>query len=144
VKPINFSNMKTTLSKRLHLATWIVATLLALLPLVNGKPMEQFAGSIIATLFWMSVYYFFFLYMAPTLLLPKKLIAFFGFSIALLLILPFIGYSLLLLSRALFRGDFSNFYQDYSLPMHISGFKALALAGVYGSFFRLIVEYFKK
>jgi hypothetical protein len=28
--------------------------------------------------------------------------------------------------------------------MHLSGFKALALAGVYGSFFRLITEYFKE
>jgi hypothetical protein len=138
------SNMKTTLSNRLHAATWAVACILALVPLINGKPMEQFTGTVIATFFWMAVYYFFFLYLAPTLLLPKKLIEFIGISVVILIILPFIGYTLLFLSRALFRGSFDNFYQGYSLPMHISGFKAMALAGVYGSFFRLIVEYFKK
>jgi hypothetical protein len=58
-------------------------------------------------------------------------------------LLPFIGYSLLFLSRALFKGDFTDFYQGYSIGMHLSGFKALALAGVYGSFFRLMAEHFK-
>ena len=91
----------------------------------------------------MAVYYFFFLYMAPALLLPKKLLEFFEISVVILLILPFIGYTLLFLLRAIFRGDFANFYHDYSFPMHLSGFKAMALAGVYGSFFRLLVEYFK-
>jgi hypothetical protein len=136
--------MKPSLSTTLHSATWIVATILTLMPLFNGRPMEQFTGNIIATLFWMAVYYFFFLYIAPTLLLTKKLQQFFGISIVLLIVLPFIGYSLLFISRALFRGDFANFYQGYSIPMHISGFKAMALAGVYGSFFRLIVEYCNK
>jgi hypothetical protein len=136
--------MKTTLSTRLHAATWSVAIILTLVPLLSGKPMEQVSGNIIATLFWMAVYYFFFLYIAPSFLLPKKLIEFFGISVIVIAILPFIGYSLLFLSRALFRGDFANFYQDYTIPMHLSGFKAMALAGVYGSFFRLIVEYFKK
>jgi hypothetical protein len=135
--------MKATLSTGLHSATWIVAVILTLGPLFSGKPIEQFTGNVIATLFWMAVYYFFFLYMAPAYLLPKKLLQFFGISIALLIVLPFIGYSLLFLSRALFKGDFSTFYQGYSLPMHLSGFKAMALAGVYGSFFRLMVEYFK-
>jgi hypothetical protein len=135
--------MKTRLSARLHSAIWIVASLITLVPLLHGEPIEQFAGMAVATLFWMAVYYFFFLYIAPTLLLPKKLLSFFGISIVLLLFLPFIGYSLLFLSRALFRGDFANFYQGYSITMHLSGFKALALAGLYGSFFRLIVEYFK-
>jgi hypothetical protein len=82
--------------------------------------------------------------MAPAFLLPKKLLTFFGISIVMLVILPFIGYTLLLLSKALFQGTFANFYKIYSVQMHISGFKALALAGLYGSFFRLIVENFKE
>jgi hypothetical protein len=106
--------------------------------------MEQFTGNIIATLFWMAVYYLFFLYMIPALLLPKKIVEFFGISVIIIAVLPFIGYTLLFLSRALFRGDFANFYQGYSVPMHLSGSKAMALAGVYGSFFRLMVEYFSK
>jgi hypothetical protein len=136
--------MKTTLPKKLHTAIWTVAVILALVPLFKGALMEQFTGNVIATLFWMVVYYFFFLYIAPVYLLNNKLCVFFSLSFAIILVLPFIGYSLLFLSRALFRGDFANFYQGYSIPMHISGFKAMALAGVYGSFFRLIVEYFKK
>ena len=136
--------MKTTLSTRLHIATWIVACILTLVPLFDGRPMEQFIGTVIATLFWMAVYYLFFYYMAPAFLLPKKLLTFFGISIVMLVILPFIGYTLLLLSKALFQGTFANFYKIYSVQMHISGFKALALAGLYGSFFRLIVENFKE
>jgi hypothetical protein len=136
--------MKTTLSTRLHIATWIVACILTLVPLFNGRPMEQFVGTVIATLFWMAVYYLFFYYMAPAFLLPKKLLAFFGISMVILVILPFFGYTLLLLSKALFQGTFANFYKVYSIQMHISGFKALAMAGLYGSFFRLIVEYFKE
>lgn len=136
--------MKTNLATRLHLATWIVACILALQPLISGLPAERFVTSLIATIFWMAVYYFFFLYMAPAFLLQKKLVMFFGLSVVILAFLPFIGYTLLFLSKALFNGSFAQFYKGYSVPMHLSGFKALALAGVYGSFFRLIVEYFKK
>jgi len=136
--------MKTILSTRLHLATWIVACILTLAPLFNGRPMEQFTGTVIATLFWMAVYYLFFYYIAPVFLLQKKLLAFFGISIIILVILPFFGYTLLLLSKALFQRTFANFYKIYSVQMHFSGFKALVLAGLYGSFFRLIVEYFKE
>jgi hypothetical protein len=134
--------MKTKLSLWLNGAVWCVTCVLTLIPLFSGNPVEQFTGNVIAALFWMAVYYLFFLYVAPTFLLEKKLVAFFGISIAVLLILPFFGYSLLFLSRALFKGDFADFYQGYSVMMHLSGFKALALAGVYGSFFRLIVEHF--
>ena len=134
--------MKTTLSTRLNIATWIVACLLTIIPLFGGKPLEQFIGNVIAVLFWMAVYYMFFLYIAPQLLLKKKLIEFFGISLIVLLLLPFLGYSLLFLSRALFKGDFNDFFNGYSVAMHLSGFKAMALAGVYGSFFRLIAEHF--
>jgi hypothetical protein len=134
--------MKTKLSSWLHLAVWCVAGVLTLIPLLNGKPVDQFTGNVIATLFWIAVYYLFYQFVAPSFLMKKKLVAFFGISVAVLLILPFFGYSLLFLSRALFKGNFSDFYQGYSPGMHLSGFKALALAGVYGSFFRLIVEHF--
>ena len=127
---------------QLHTATWVVAILLTLIPLFSGKPAEQITGNVIATLFWMAVYYIFFFYVSPAFLLKKKLVEFFGISLLIVLLLPFIGYSLLFLSRALFRGNFANLYSGYSPGMHLSGAKAMALAGVYGSFFRLIAEHF--
>jgi hypothetical protein len=136
--------MKTSLSFRLNTAAWVVAILVSLIPLFGGKPAEQFTGNLIATLFWMAVYYLFFIWIAPELLLRKKLVAFFGVSVIVMLVLPFIGYSLLFLSRALFNGDFSNFYNGYSLSMHMSGFKAMVFAGVTGSFFSLITDHFGK
>jgi hypothetical protein len=136
--------MKSSLSFRLHTATWFVAFILTLVPFFNGSPAEQITGNVLATFYWMGVYYFFFLVIAPRLLLPGRIYEFFGISIVLLIILPFFGYTILFLSRALFKGDFTDFYSGYSLPMHLSGFKAMALAGVYGSFFRLIVEYSRK
>jgi hypothetical protein len=135
--------MKTTLSTRLHAATWIVATILTLAQAFSGSPAEQVTGNVLATLYWMAAYYIFFYYIAPQWLLSEKIAEFFGISIVVLIILPFFGYSILFLSRALFKGDFNEFYQGYSLQMHMSGFKAMALAGVYGSFFRLMTEYFK-
>lgn len=134
--------MKTTLSTQLNIATWCVAIILVIINAVNGQPAEALTGNIIATLFWMAVYYLFFLYVVPAFLLKKKLLAFFIISFLIVIILPFVGYSLLFLSKALFKGDFTEFYKGYSIPMHLSGFKAMALAGVYGSFFRLIAEYF--
>jgi len=134
--------MKTTLSTRLHAATWAVAAILLLIPLTSGAPAEQFTGNVIATLFWMAVYYFFFLVLAPAILLKGQVFTYFGISALIIAVLPFIGYSLLFLSRALFKGSFSDFYQEYSVMMHMSGFKAMALAGVYGSFFRLLTEKF--
>jgi len=46
MKPINSKNMKTTLANSLHIATWIVAGLLTLIPLFKGQPIEQFTGTV--------------------------------------------------------------------------------------------------
>jgi hypothetical protein len=135
--------MKTMASK-LHIATWTVACILTLQPLFTGQKIEAFVTTVIATLFWMVIYYFFYLYMSPVFLLPRKLVTFFTLSLSILLILPFIGYTLLLLSKAIMEGNFEDLYKVYSVQMHLSGLKAMTLAGLCGSFFRLIVEYFKK
>jgi hypothetical protein len=136
--------MKTKVSLALHLGVWCVAVILIIVALFSGKPVEQFTGNLIATLFWLAVYHLFFHYVAPGFLLKKKLVWFFFASVIILLILPFIGYTLLFFTRALFEGNFSDFYKGYSPAMHLSGFKAMVLAGLSGSFFRLIVEYFSK
>ena len=136
--------MKTNLSTSLHIATWVVAVILTLVPIFRGVPAEQATGYLIATLYWMAVYYLFFIFLAPATLLKGRILRFFVISVIVLLALPFPGYTLLFLSKALFRGNFSDFYGDYSIQMHLSGFKAMALAGVYGSFFSLITEHFRK
>ena len=134
--------MKTTLSAKLHAATWIVAGILALVPIFSHGPIEQIVGTVVATLFWMAVYYLFYSFIAPNFLLSKKLLSFFSISIVLLLALPFVGYTLLLLTRGIFHGTFVGLFDQYSLHMHLSGFKAMLLAGLFGSFFRLTVEFF--
>jgi hypothetical protein len=134
--------MNKKIVKVLHIATWSVAVLILIIPWFAGKPpVERFTGNVIATFFWMGVYYLFFNTIAPGLLLKKKLVMFFVVSVIILAIIPFIGYTLLFFSRALFEGSFAEFYKGYSGSMHLSGFKAMALAGVYGSFFRMIAEY---
>ena len=136
--------MKTKLSTQLNAVVWIVAGILTLQPLFSGLPVENFVTTIVATLFWMAVYYLFNTYIASEFLLKKKLPVFFGISVVITLILPFIGYLLLFLVKSLFGESLSDLFNLYSISMHLSGFKALALAGVYGSFFRLICEYFKE
>lgn len=135
--------MKTKLSFRLHLAVWCVAIALTLVPLFTAKPLAQFAGNIIGTLFWLAVYHLFYGYLS-SILMRKRLILFFAVSVGVLLVLPFVGYTLLFCSRALFNGDFTNFYQGYGPGMHFSGFKALLQAALFGSFFRMITEYFRE
>lgn len=134
--------MKTTLSFQLNTATWIVTVLALLVALVESPSAEQTAALVLATFIWMAVYYLFFKLIAPTFLLQGKFIAFFSVSAVILLVLPFFGYSILLFSKALFTGNFSDFYGIYSFKMHMSGFKAMEMAGVCGSFFRLIAEHF--
>jgi hypothetical protein len=132
--------MKPSLSLRLHLAVWTVAVIMAIIQLVSGKPAGQSVGNVIAILFWMAVYYLFFLYLFPQLFYKGKLPVYFALSFVILALLPFVGYTLLFLSRALFNGSFSNFYSGYSPAMHFSGFKAMLMAGLLGSFFRLISD----
>jgi hypothetical protein len=133
--------MNTKLSFRLHLAVWCVALVLTIIPLFSGNPGAPFIGHVIAALFWIAVYYLFYRYLSR-LLLDRKLLLYFAVSALTLLILPFIGYLLLFISRALNNGNFSNFFQGYGPAMHFSGSKALLQAGLFGSLFRMITEYF--
>jgi hypothetical protein len=133
--------MKSQLSSRLHLITWCVAIILTIIPSFSHFQGDRFVGNIIATLFWMAVYYLFFLYLAPNYILTGKVAMFFGVSVIAVIILPFMGYTLLLLSRALFNGSFSEFYKGYTPAVHFSGLKAMVMAGLFGSLFRMICVY---
>jgi two-component system, LytTR family, sensor kinase len=80
--------------------------------------------------------------MVPYFLNRKKVAEFFSLSFVVVLIMPFFGYTILFLSRALFEGSFHNFYKDYSLRMHMSGYYPVLTASVFGSFFSVIINMF--
>jgi hypothetical protein len=99
-------------------------------------------SNIIGFLYLMVVFYFFYLFLAPLFLNKKKLVEFFGFSFLTVLIMPFFGYTLLFLSRALFDGTFNDFYRGYSFKVHMSGYYPVLTAAVFGSFFSVIINWF--
>lgn len=127
-----------------HIFIWLFAVF-ANLPYSNighGMPPYQIVSNIIAFLYLMVVFYLFYLYLAPLFLNRKKLTPFLVFSLLIVLIMPFFGYVILFLSRALFDGTFRNFFRGYSLATHLSGFYPVLTAAVFGSFFRVIINWF--
>jgi two-component system, LytTR family, sensor kinase len=128
----------------IHIFIWLFA-IFANVPYTtinrNMSP-EMISTNIIAFLYLMVVFYLFYLVMVPYFLNRKKLADFFGLSFLVVLIMPFFGYTLLFLSRAFFEGTFHNFYRDYSLRMHMSGYFPVLTAAVFGSFFSVIINWF--
>jgi len=127
-----------------HIFIWLFA-IFANLPYPElGQKLapEMIVSNIIGFLYLMVVFYLFYLYLAPLFLKKKKLAEFFGFSFLTVLIMPFFGYTILFLSRALFDGTFENFYKGYTLKMHMSGFYPVMTAAVFGSFFRVMINWF--
>lgn len=105
-------------------------------------PPQQVVNNVVAFLYLMVVFYLFYLVIAPLFLNRKKVAEFFGLSFLVVLIMPFFGYSILFLSRAFFEGTFHNFYRDYSVKMHMSGYYPVLTAAVFGSFFSVIINWF--
>jgi two-component system, LytTR family, sensor kinase len=99
-------------------------------------------SNLIGFLYLMLVFYLFYLLLVPLFLKKKKLVEFFFFSFLLVLIMPFFGYTILFLSRAFFEGTFHNFYREYTLKMHMSGYFPVLTAAVFGSFFSVIINWF--
>ncbi len=139
--------MKTMSTKRItyiHIFIWLFA-LFANLPysgIGNKMKPEIIVGYIIGFLYLMVVFYLFYLVLAPLFLNKKKLFEFFGFSFIIILIMPFLGYTILFLSRAIFEGTFQNFYRGYSIKMHMSGYYPVLTSAVFGSFFSVIINWF--
>jgi len=128
----------------IHIFIWLFA-LFANVPysnLLNGMSPQMIVSNIIGFLYLMAVFYLFYLFMVPLFLDKKKIAEFFSLSFLLVLIMPFFGYTLLFLSRACFDGTFHNFYHDYSLRMHMSGYYPVLTAAVFGSFFSVIINWF--
>jgi two-component system, LytTR family, sensor kinase len=128
----------------IHIFIWLFA-LFANLPYSNismNVPPKQIVAYFIAFLYLMLVFYLFYLVLVPYFLNRKKIAEFFTISFLVVLVMPFFGYTLLFLSRAFFDGTFHNFYHDYSLRMHMSGYYPVLTAAVFGSFFSVIINWF--
>jgi sensor histidine kinase YesM len=128
----------------IHIFIWLFAVF-ANLPyasLTRNSPPQQIVSTIIGFLYLMAVFYLFYLVMVPDFLNKKRLDLFFGFSFLTVLIMPFFGYTILLFAKALSEG-FDHFYGIYTLKMHMSGFFPVLTAAVFGSFFRVIIDWFE-
>jgi len=129
----------------IHIFIWLFAIFANLPYATIGHGMEPkfIVSNIIGFLYLMVVFYLFYLLIVPYFLNRKKIIEFFSISFLIVLIMPFFGYTILFLARAIFEGTFSHFYRDYSLKMHMSGYYPVLTAAVFGSFFRVIINWFK-
>jgi two-component system LytT family sensor kinase len=128
----------------IHIFIWLFA-IFANLPYASfSQDMSPrvIISSIIGFLYLMVVFYLFYLVLAPLFLNKKRLPEFFGFSFIIVLIMPFFGYTLLFVSRAVFDGTFENFYRGYSVKMHMSGYYPVLTSAVFGSFFSVIINWF--
>jgi two-component system, LytTR family, sensor kinase len=128
----------------IHIFIWLFA-LFANLPYSNaGKGIlpQQIVSYVIGYLYLMFVFYMFYSVLVPYFLDKKKMAEFFGFSFIVVLIMPFIGYTILFVARGFFEGSFNNFYRGYSVRMHMSGYFPVLTAAVFGSFFRVILYWF--
>jgi two-component system, LytTR family, sensor kinase len=128
----------------IHFFIWLFA-IFANLPysgIKYGMPLQQIVSKTVAFLYLMLAFYLFYLYIAPLFLNRKNLTGFFTVSLLVVLVMPFFGYTILFIIRALFDGTFENFYKGYSLRMHMSGFYPVLTAAVFGSFFRIIISWF--
>jgi two-component system, LytTR family, sensor kinase len=140
---------KSFMSKRkiifIHLFIWLFAIFANLPYAAFGQKIspQTIVSNIIGFLYLMVVFYLFYLFLAPLFLNKKKLVEFFGFSFLVVLIMPFFGYTILFFSRALFEGSFQNFYRGYTVKMHMSAYYPVLTAAVFGSFFSVIINWFK-
>lgn len=128
----------------MHVFIWLFA-IFATIPYQNLSshiPEEQVVAYIFAFFYQMSAFYLFYLVLVPKLLDRKKIVAFFGSTFIVVLAMPFLGYSILFLNRALFSGSFKNFYHGYSFAVHMSAFFPILTAAIFGSFFKVIINWF--
>ena len=119
----------------IHIFIWLFAICANFPYAIMGREIESrmVVSNLIGFLYLMVVFYVFYLVLVPFFLNKKKLTEFFLFSLLIVLLMPFFGYTILFFSRALFDGTFHNYYRDYSISMHMSGFYPVLTAAVFGS-----------
>ncbi|HEX2976591.1 MAG TPA: sensor histidine kinase [Bacteroidales bacterium] len=138
----NFDDMSRRKIIMIHIFIWLFAIFANLPHFGRNMAPQLIVSSLIGFLYLMVVFYVFYLWLAPAFLNRKRLFGFFGFSLVVILIMPFFGYNILFLSRAIFDHSFSNFYKGYSLKTHMSAFYPVLTAAVFGSFFSVIISWF--
>ena len=128
----------------IHIFIWLFAIFanLANANFSGNMPLQQIISYIIAFLYLMFVFYLFYTVLVPYFLDRKMIAVFFGSSFIIVLIMPFFGYTILYFVRAVFEGTFQDFYHGYSVRMHMSGYFPVLTAAVFGSFFRVIINWF--
>lgn len=128
----------------LHVFIWLFTALANLPFLSSGSPgqIQHMPIYLVACLYLMACFYFFYFVMIPVFLKKKRLFLFFLVSLLTLLILPLIGYTLLFTVKAIEEGYF-DLFKFYSLRMHVSAMIPLAFSAISGSFFRLIIDWFE-
>jgi hypothetical protein len=125
----------------LHAFTWLFAAFVNLRDfslLSNPEKLTVFA---VSTLFLGIAFYLFYFFAVPQYLEKKLYARFIVAALAILSVLPFFGYSALFLIKAGFSHDFSNFYGHYSFRMHLSGMSVLLVAGSFGTFFKIFLNW---
>lgn len=125
----------------LHVFTWLFASFLNLRDFSLLSNPEQVSIFIASTLFLAIPFYLFYFAVVPLFLEKKKYFLFILTSIIILALLPFIGYSLLLLIKAIFANNFRNFYESYSIKMHLSGMSVVSIAATFGTFFKVMLNW---
>jgi len=125
----------------LHVFTWLFGAFLNLRDfslLSNPEPLAIFLAS---TLFLAIPFYLFYSVLIPKFFDKKQYYLFFLSALISIAFLPFAGYSLLLLIKAIFSQNFENFYGIYSLKMHFSGLSVVTIAAIFGSFFKIMLNW---
>jgi len=125
----------------LHIFTWLFAAFLNLRDFSLLSNPEQAAIFVVSTLFLAIPFYLFYFAVVPLFLEKRRYFLFILSSLLILALLPFIGYSLLLLIKAIFANNFNNFYGFYSLKMHLSGMSVVSIAATFGSFFKVMLNW---
>lgn len=128
----------------LHLFTWLLTAFVNLpyLTMNHLSDPKFLLTYLMAVVYLMVCFYFFYLVMVPYLLRKKRLPFFLLFSAITVFILPFFGYSILYAIKATFEGVPYDFIQAYSLSVHLKGMIPLVIIAAFGSFFRLIIDWF--
>lgn len=129
----------------LHLFIWLFTLFCSLPYSLIGQDLSELTiiTHAIAFLYLMVVFYLFYLFLAPLFLDSKNFYRFFMVFIATVLVLPFFGYLILFFVKAISEGTFNNYLSGYSFKVHMSAFYPVMTAAVFGSFFRVIFNWFE-
>lgn len=125
----------------LHVFTWLFAAFYNLRDFSMLADPEKLTMYLVSTLFLAIPFYLFYFMLVPRFLEKKKYALFLVWSLIILNLLTFIGYSCLLTVKAYFSHDFHDFYGYYGLKMHLSGFSVMLMAAVFGSFFKVMLNW---